>query len=124
MRKLLSILFVGLVIVLSGDMWVHAESAAESSLSIVQADTKNKSQSTHPFDQPNLFNAFHQAESGINISNVPAPLLTGEDREQSAVHKFIVSAAENRSAVYLQIYQLSDRVTAVLKYLFPYHAFL
>lgn len=124
MKKLLSILLLGSVIVLSGNMWVKAESAAGSSLSVVEADTKSKSPSTHPFDQPNLFNVFHQAESGVSISNTPAPLLSGEDREQSAIHDFIASVVENRATVYLQIYHLADRVATFLTLIYPFHTFL
>jgi hypothetical protein len=80
--------------------------------------------STHPLAQPNLLNAFHEAERGINSSNIPAPWLSVEEREQSAVHKFILSAAENRTAVYLNIYDSIDRSPISLKYIFPFHAFL
>jgi hypothetical protein len=96
----------------------------EKRAAVVSSAEDKSTRSTHPLAQSNLLNAFHEAESGISIPHIPAPWLSMEEREQSAIHKFIVSASENRATVYLKLYKFVNRDTAFLKLLFPFHAFL
>lgn len=124
MQKLYNILLAGLALVLFGHSLVLGQPVMEKRAVVVSPAAEKSSQSTHPLAQPNLFNVYHPIESGISINNIPAPWLSGEEREQSAVHKFIVSAAENRATEYLQLYKSVNRATGVLKLIFPFHAFL
>lgn len=103
---------------------VQAQPLAEKRAGVVSPAEEEKGHSTHPFSQPNLFNVFHPVESGTSVSNIPLPLLSAEEREKSAAHKFMASAAENWTTVYLQIYHLVDRSPLLLKYIFPFHSFL
>ncbi|WP_441000101.1 hypothetical protein [Fodinibius sp. SL11] len=124
MKKLFSILILGLVSLLTTEAVTHVDYPVENTLSIEKPERENNAQSTHPFEQPNLFNVFHQGETGINISSHPEPWLLEEDREESAIYEFIASATENRLTLHLRIYRLADRTAIFLKYIFPFHAFL
>lgn len=124
MRRIHNILLALFSVLLFGHSLVQGEPMVKKRSAVVSPAGERSAESTHPLAQPNLLNAFHEAERGINSSNIPAPWLSVEEREQSAVHKFILSAAENRTAVYLNIYDSIDRSPISLKYIFPFHAFL
>jgi len=124
MRRIHNILLALFSVLLFGHSLVQGDPMVEKRSAVVSPAGERSAESTHPLAQPNLLNAFHQAESVINTNNIPAPWLSVEEREQSAVHKFIVSASENRTAVCLKIYDSIDRAPISLKYIFPFHVFL
>lgn len=125
MNKLCNICFVILAVVLFGHPAVQAaQPLAETMDAVFIPLEEENGQQTHPFAQPNLFNVYHPVESGTSVSNIPAPFLSAEEREKSAVHRFIISAEENWATVYLQIYHFVDRSPLLLKYIYPFHAFL
>ncbi len=124
MQKLYNILLAVSAIALFGHSLVQGQPVMEKRSAVLSPAEEKSTHSTHPLAQPNLFNVFHPAESGISISNIPAPWLSGEEREQAAVHKFIISAEKSRSTVYLQLYESVNRAARVQKLIFPFHTFL
>lgn len=124
MRKLYNIWLAIFAIGLFSHSLVQAQPLAENGVGVVLPAAEAKGHSTHPLSQSNLFNIYHPVESGISVSSIPLPLLSAEEREKSAGHKFMALAAENWTTVYLQIYHLVDRSPLLLKYIFPFHSFL
>lgn len=125
MQKLSNILLTVFATVLIGHSLVQGQPVMEKRSAVLSPPEEKSSQSTNPLAQPNLLNIYFPVESGINIlSNIPVPYFSEEDQERSAVQKYIISAAENRAIEYLQLYESVNRVTAVLKLIFPFHTFL
>ena len=124
MRKFYNIWLAVFAVALFSHSLVQAQPLVEKRAAVVSPAGEENEQSTHPLAQPNLFNVYHPVESGLSVSNIPAPLLSAEEREKLAVYKFIALAAENWTTVYLQIYHSVDRSPLLLKFIFPFHAFL
>jgi hypothetical protein len=125
MQKLYNILLTVLAIALFGHSLVAEQPLTEKGAAAVASASDHGNQSTNPLAQPNLHNVYLPVESGINVlTTIPVPYISGEDQEESAVHKFIVRTAQNRAREYLHCYKLANRVATVLKLIFPFHSFL
>lgn len=125
MKKLHRILLVVLAIVLFGYSLVQGQPTIEKRSAVFSPTEEQSSRSTNPLAQPELYNVYYPVESGINIlSNIPVPYLSEEDQKQSTIQKSVISFAEKRAIEYLQLYKSVNRVTVVLKLIFPFHSFL
>lgn len=124
MQKFHNILLAILAIALFGHSLAQGQPLMEKRSAVISPAEEESDEPTYPFAQQNLFYVYHPVESGVSISNTLAPLLSAEEQEKSAVHKFIASVVENRATVYLHIYHLVDRAPILLKYIFPFHTFL
>ncbi|MDZ7659039.1 hypothetical protein [Fodinibius sp.] len=113
-----------MAIVLIGHSLVQGQPLMEKRSAVFLPVEKESGQATNPLAQPNLFNVYFPVESGISITNIPGPFLSGEELGKSEVHKVIASVADNRACVFLQIYYKVDRTPILLKYIFPFHSFL
>ncbi|MEL7833117.1 hypothetical protein [Fodinibius sp. Rm-B-1B1-1] len=105
-----------------GNSW--AAPAADTSAEIAQAE-KPESHSTHPFDQPSLFNIYHQAEHACNSStNVPVPLLVLDEQDQSLVYRSALLGRELQDQAWFAIFETPNRKFTHLSLIFPFHSFL
>lgn len=124
MRSFYQILLFLLILLLCsvGDGWTAPTTAF--STQIVKAE-KTGSQSTNPLDRPSLFNIYHQAEHGGNSSsNVPSPLLSVDEEEQSQAYRNALVSKELQHWVWLTVFEIPNRTLIYLSFIFPFHSFL
>ncbi len=98
--------------------------AADTSAEIEQAE-EPEARSTHPFNQPNLFNIYHQAEhAGNSLTNVPLPLLVVDEQDQSLAYQRVLLCRELQEQVSFATFEETNRELDRLKFIFPFHSFL
>jgi hypothetical protein len=105
-----------------GDGWAAPTTASDTH--IVKAE-KTGSQSTNPFNQPNLFNIYHQAEhAGNSSSNIPVPHLVVDEHDQSVAYRSAKLNRDQQEEVWLKIFEIPNRTFLRLSFIFPFHSFL
>lgn len=111
--------------VLWGSAGAQAAPSSNNNSAVIYSADKNKSQSTHPFDRPNLLNIYYPAESmGSLLVYIPAPYVMGDERDEVARNQRAESEIQKNVSIWLRIYTKVDRRTAGLKLIFPFHTFL
>lgn len=125
MNKQINISFAVLIILLLGSSFgMGAVSQGQNSV-VIYSSEKNKAHSTHPFDQPNLFNINFLAEStGSLVSYISVPHSSGDERNETPDKRVFEAEIQKNKALRFQVFGVTDRPPTDLKFLFPYHTFL
>lgn len=119
------ILLLLTLLLMGGSVVQAGPSTAEQHDASIQPAAQGGAQSTHPLDQPNLFNIYHSAESSGNlINNSPVPSLSGDERDDNAKSRMAALAIKQQVSTCLHIFEISDRRAVVLKLIYPFHTFL
>lgn len=114
-----------LILLLFGNSLAEAGSSVDNNSAVIYSADKNKARSTHPFDRPNLFNIYHQAESAGSLLNiVPIPYASADERDEIASYQILESEIKKNVSTWLQLYITVDRLAGDLKLIFPFHTFL